>query len=398
MLVAAAFAAVSAWVLAGALIPSPYSDAWEWVAGLTAIARGGDPWPWLFHPHNGHLLVWTRGLLLVDQAFAGGWNGLFLLTGAALLAGLAWALAAVLRREGAAIGAIVLGAMAVGFAPNLMNAAVQINAQYVQVMVLAMLAFVAQSQANWRGRILAVTLGGLACLGNAAALAVWPALALGALQRRDWRGLALVLAVGGPMTGLLLLAQLQAFGGESPAASPAQIAGYAFAYLGLPVTRVSGVAGLAVGALLAGAGVIVTLMSLRSASRLVRLAGAGAAFSLTTALLAAVGRAAIDGGDIPLRYATFLTPLHLALILTAAEAARRRPWPAPAWAALAGFLLVGQVVVGHAIVEVAARNRALIADFEAGKRYPAMTSTVHPDLDHAWCIRQEAIDAGALRP
>ena len=397
---ALAFAGVSAWILAGALIPSPYSDAWEWVAGLTAVARGGDLWAWLFQPHNGHLLVWTRGLLAADHAFAGGWNGLFLASGVLLLAGLAWALVAVLRREGASAGAIVLAAMVVGFAPNLMNAAVQINAQYVQVMVLAMLALIAQRQTGWRGRVIGVALGALACLGNAAAVAVWPALTLGAMQRRDWRGLALVLAVGGPVTGFLLLAQLQAFGGP-PAdgrANLGEIAAYALAYLGLPVTRVSGVAGLGLGALLAAAGLALVLISLKSASRLIRLAGASAVFALATALLAAGGRAAIDGGDIPLRYATFVTPLHLALVLAAAQAARHRPWPPPAWPALAGVLLIGQALAGHAIVEVAARNRTLIADFEAGRRYPAMIPTVHPDLDHAWRIRQEAIAAGALRP
>ncbi|MCC7266209.1 MAG: hypothetical protein IT546_02585, partial [Caulobacteraceae bacterium] len=332
VLIAAAFAGVSAWVLAGALIPSPYSDAWEWVAGLTAVARGGDPWAWVFQPHNGHLLVWTRGLLLADQAFAGGWNGLFLATGALLLAGLVWALTRVLRREGASAGAIIVVAMIVGFAPNLMNAAVQINAQYVQVMVLAMLALVAQGEAGWRGRVLAVMLGGLACLGNAAALAVWPALALGAVQRRDGRGLALTVAIGGPVTALLLAAQLQAFGGGAAAgqASLAEIANYALAYLGLPVTRASSLAGSCLGALLGAAGLTLILVSLKSPARLIRLAGACAAFSLTTALLAAAGRAAIDGGDIPLRYATFVTPLHLALAFAAADAARRGPPALPA--------------------------------------------------------------------
>lgn len=399
-LIAAAFAGVSAWILAGALIPSPYSDAWEWVAGLTAVARGGDPWAWLFQPHNGHLLVWTRALLMADQAFAGGRNGLFLASGVLLLAGLAWALTAVLRREGAPGGAAAVTVMVIASAPNLMNAAVQINAQYVQVMALAMLALIAQGQEGWRGQALAVALGGLACLGNAAALAIWPALALGAAQRRDWRRLVLVLAVAGPVTGFLLLAQLQAFGGGAAAGrvSPMEIATYALAYLGLPATRASSLAGLGLGVLLAAAGLSLTLISLKSTSRLIRLAGASAAFSLTTALLAAVGRVAIDGGDIPLRYATFVTPLHLALALAAAEAARRRAWSAPIWVALAAALLAGQAFTGQAIVEVAARNRALIADFEAGRRYRAMVPTVHPDLDHAWRIRQEAIAAGALRP
>lgn len=406
-LIAVLFAAASLWVLAGTFTPSPYADAWDWLGSLVAYRRGGDLIDYLLEPHHGHRIVWTRALMLIDHQWAGGLTLAFLVSSLALLAALSWVLIRRLRAEDGwtwPYAALLVLAL-IWSAPNLADAALAINASYVQAAVLSALALAAFDRADLGRTLVAIALAAAACLANAAALAVWPALALAAWQARDLRGLTLAAVVAAPTVAILLLGQVDAAAISAPdptAVDPGAIVTYAVAYLGLPYTRLSPVLGLAAGLAMALAGAGLVLASLGARSPLVRLAGRLALFSLGTAVLAAIGRAIIDSGDVPVRYTMLLAPLHAAIVLalaawasTADAGARTRIAAGAVVCALA--LTAQQLLIGRALIDAAERNRALIAAFEAGRRDVALVPTVHWDLDRASRIREDAIAAGLLR-
>jgi hypothetical protein len=105
--------------------------------------------------------------------------------------------------------------------------------------------------------------------------------------------------------------------------------------------------------------------------------------------MAALGRAAtVAPENIAVRYATFLTPLHVGLLILAAPGLSRLGQRAPRAAGAASLacavvLIAHQFASGALVIAAADANRRMLADFKAGLRTPAMRETVHPHLEIA---------------
>jgi hypothetical protein len=338
----------------------------------------------------------------------GGTNAPLIISGALALAAMAGVLGLQAARAAPAplkLPAGALAAMLTLMAGNVLDASLPINVTYTHAAVFAVLAIVLSEGADssplgWRG------VGALACaaasaFGSGAGLALWPVMAWGALRRQDWRWLATVLAAGALFIGFYL-----AGGGGSagPGAlpglhDPLSAARLALGYLLLPWTRLvlrfAWIGGLAV------VGTSMAALALRGgagASRADRIACGLILFSLGTALMAGLGRAGLeDPANVPLRYAVFVAPLQVGLLMLALPRAgelwRARRGPTEALvAALVLLMAVQDAVMAAKVVRASDLIRNTVADYRAGRRTPEMLTFVYPDL-----ARAEQIDAGLRR-
>ena len=125
------------------------------------------------------------------------------------------------------------------------------------------------------------------------------------------------------------------------------------------------------------------------------------AFSMATAILAAVGRVDVDADvRVPVRYAVFMAPMHIGLLMllwprVAAHGETARRGLQGLAIAMAVVLLAQQVVVGQAAVATTAAIRGTLARFSAGESTPDMTTVVYVDLAQAR-RDQNAIHAAGL--
>ncbi|RAK61458.1 hypothetical protein DJ021_17430 [Phenylobacterium hankyongense] len=392
---------LSACLLWRSIVLRPYSDMLDWIVHYDQFRANGDLAGYLLAPHNFHRLPWTFAALALDMGVLGGTNLPLIALGTAGL-GLA---AALLAREaaraappGLALGAGTVAAMLALMAGNILDAATPINITYVQCVGLSVLAIVLAQPASEGTRGPWLGLAALACamasaFGNAAGLALWPALAFVAWRQGDRRWLAAVTIVGAAFVALYAWGQSPggAVGGAThdPAA-----AGLLFLnYLALPWTRavpsLGWLGGLVVLALCLAA---LLLKGRADAPRAERVACALILFSLGTAAMAALGRVA-DGGasNVPLRYAVFLAPAHVGLLMLALPYADRLARTKPAGtggvlAAIAVLLLGQQAAMGLAAVRTSDVTRRLVTDFQSGLRAPQMRQAIHPDLDHAAAV------------
>lgn len=377
----AAYLALSAAIAWRSIVLAPYSDMLDWIARWEAVGAGGDLLAFLFAPHNFNRAAGTFATLALDIRSFGGQGLLFPVVGilflgaaAAVLAREAWRAAP----EGLGLGATVLAVMVTLMAGNLLDAAIHININYVQSLALAAGAIALAGRPSPGAKAGAIACAVLAPFGNAAGFAVWPALAVMAWKARAWRWLAVVLVVG------LGLSAAYAAGQSPPGPrggfDPGAAASLVLHYLGLPWTRAFAPAGavLGTGFLIVG----LAAVALRGRTEAERVAVGLITFSLATAALAALGRTGFDApSNVPLRYAPFLTPMHVGLLILALPWVARLPrWTLPATAAL---ILAQQAVMGLAAVRTTDVNRQLIADFRAGERRPDMVPTVSGDLSHA---------------
>lgn len=392
----AAYLALSGFLLWRSAVLAPYSDMFEWVDAYYRFAERGDLIGYLLQPHLVHRLAWTRAVLALDIQSFGAGGYLFLAVGAFCLT----ALAALMTGEAAraagplALPAAAFAAMLTLMAGNILDASIPINTLYAHglVFVAAALALTEPedpARPTWPRRICALACLALGALGNAAALAAWPVMLVGAARNRDWRWFGAVLAFGGALTALYV-------SGEQQTASTApwtaerlhQSTLYALNFLGLPWTRAVPALGWVIGAGVAALGcAAVTLRGGPDASRGERLATQFVLYSLAASAMAGLGRAEGAGAsDTPLRYALFLVPMHVGLLMLAMPmlARFRRPHvTSGAFAAAAIVLLGHQAVMGLAAIRTTDVNRQLIADFRQGLRSPQMTPTIHTDLTRA---------------
>jgi hypothetical protein len=254
-------------------------------------------------------------------------------------------------------------------------------------------------------RAAALVAASAAGFGNAAGLTIWPILLWNAWRgRADVRWIATIAGVGVGFVAIYVHglpppdAAANLSGG---ATAPVKMLEYLLTYMGLPWTRAAALAppGRALGGLLIIISVSVMLWRglLRPAGgRLERLAVGLMLFSLASAVLAVLGRVDVDVEvRVPVRYAVFVAPLHVALLWLLV------PWLASQWLtesrrrlveagmlACALMLLVQQVVAGQAAVM---RTRVIVTEIErflAGERDADMTKIIYPDLDQA----QHAVD------
>jgi hypothetical protein len=395
------YLALSLYVLWRAAVLTPYSDELDWIGRWYAF-RGHHDWrAYLLEPVNFHRIPLTFALIDLDIRRLGGTNLPLIASGAIGLGIMAWALAGAAAR--AATGALKLpaalaAAMLTLMAGSVLDAATPICVDYVHGAALAVLALLLAEGADrrhlaWRGP-LALVCAMAAGLGDGAALAVWPVLALGAARRRRWIWLAAVLVAGVAYLAFYLHGQASGMGGGSLQAlrHPLSALRLVLGYLLLPWTRLvpyyAWIGGLVVAVIAVAA---VWRRGGQGAGPAERTAAALILFTLVTALMAGLGRTGLsDPANVALRYAVLVTPLHVGLLMLAL------PWAGELWRAnrLAAQALVTALIVGllaqDAVMALKAirasdANRHLIAGFKAGRRGPEM-ALVHPDAARAQAV------------
>jgi hypothetical protein len=393
------YLALSAYLLWRTAVLTPFSDEIDWIHRWRELQLQGDWARYLLTPVNLHRLPMMFGLIAFDIQAFGGTNVPLIISGALSLGVMAW----LLGREAARAAPPPLGLPAAAFAVmlalmagNILDAATPICVNYTHGAVFAVLAMVLADGGSgdgltWR-RAAALVVTMVAALGDAAALPVWPVLAIGALRRRDWRFLAVVLVAGGVFVGLYA----SGLGGQTRSSTqgalhdPLGALRLALNFLMLPWTRLSlGFAWIG-GLLIAGVGLsAVVVRGGRAASRAERIACSFILFSLGTAAMAGLGRSGLpDALNVPLRYSVHLAPLHIGLLMLAL------PYAGLLWRAnrsLAQALIAAVLVLAAAQDAVMAMKvirasdvvRNILADFRGGRRTPEMLTFVHPDLAHA---------------
>ena len=377
----------------------------------------GDWLDYLLAPHNYHRLVWFRLLLALDvQVFKG--TGLpfvvvavFCLTGGALL------LAREAQRTstaGLGLPAAALALMLILSTANAAGVSVPANTPHIHTFLFAILAILlAEPGAQSDGaslatrRAAAIGCAIAAAFSLAVGLVLWPVLAFMAWRggKADRRWLGAVLAVGATFTAVYVYGQIS--GGQGPSLSAQSLAKsveYFFAYLGLPWVRAWPPGGLAIGVALFLLALIPIARPPRTASRRSDQIATGLIlFTLGTATLAAFGRTDITPEvDIPIRYAILTAPLHTGLLLFTLpwldrQSSQRKRLLQAGVVMGCSVLLVQQVLIGHVAAQAGARTRETIAQFEQGRRTPAMMPTIHPTLARAEAVSREMRERGVYQ-
>ena len=407
------YLALSAFVLWRAAVLAPYADEIDWIGRWYAFHADHDWRAYLLTPVNFHRIPLTFELIAFDIQALGGTNLPLVISGSLGMAAMAAILAG--QAAGAAppalkLPAAVAAAMLTLMAGSLLDAVTPICVDYVHGAVFAVAAIVVAEGAQgkslaWRGP-LALILTMAAGLGDAAALAVWPVLALGALRRGQWVWLAAVVVVGAAFIAAYMSGQVQGAGASAASALTHPLDGVrlALGYLLLPWSRLLlsyAWIGGAVVAIVAIAAVL--LRGGRHASPPERTACALILFTLVTAVMASLGRSDLeDPANVPLRYAVLVTPLHVGLLMLLL------PWAGELWRAnrtavqgLAAVLLLAlfaqDAVMAMKVIRAGDINRNLVADFKAGLRTPQMTLTVHPDLARAQAMYDKMAKDGLFQ-
>ena len=412
--------ALFAYYVWATFIGQPYWDMFSIVQRYLQYRADGNVWSYLWEPHVQHRMVWMRLLTGLDASLLAGRGYPFAIFAVACQGLTAWLLARAVRRcipgsPGVWLSWVTV--MLVLTAVAAVDCALPINGIYPQALMFSVLALVLADGGSGDGtpwRVYAPRAGALlaamaAAFGNAAALALWPIL-LWVWWRsqagRWWLGVTTLVGaafVGAYAQGLPGAPQV---GPVSGLALVARAGAYLVSYLGLPLTRAGSVAviGQVVGvALLVAGAAVLTVRGLvfPAAGRNERFAVSLIAFSMATAVLAAVGRVDVDVDvRVPVRYAVFMAPMHIGLLMLlwpriAARGDRHRRGLQGVAVAMALVLLAQQVVAGQAAVATTAAIRQTLARFSAGEVTPDMTTVVYVDLAQAR-RDQNAIHAAGL--
>jgi hypothetical protein len=404
----ALYLALSAYVLWRAAVLTPYSDEVDWIQRWRDLQLHGDWRAYLLTPVNLHRLPWMFGLIAFDIQAFGGTNLPLIVSGALSLGLMAWLLgreAAAASPAPLALPAAALAAMLALMAGTILDAATPICVNYTHGAALAVAAMILADGApheglGWR-RAAALLVAMAAALGDAAALAVWPVLALSAIRRRDWRWLTAVLVVGAVFVGLYASGQ----GADARSSAhgavqdPADALRLSLNVLMLPWTRLSlGLAWIG-GLLVALVGLAAVLVrGGRRASRTERIACSFILFSLGVAAMAGLGRSGLPGAlNVPLRYGVLLAPLHVGLLMLVL------PYAGALWranrrlaqtlcAAVLILAFVQNTLMAVKVIHASDVVRTTLEDFRQGRLTSEMLVFVHPDLAHA-----ERIYAGLRR-
>lgn len=390
-----AYLACAAWLVWRTAILEPYSDMYAWIARWYRFRADGDLGRYLWAPHNFHHLVWTLAVLDLDIRAFGASGYLFLAVGVICLGATAALLARVaaeaagpgLRLVGAGVAA-ALGAMGC----HILDVNAEIETTYVHALLFAVAAIVLAEAPGRRPAVRRA--GALVCamaagLGNAAGLAVWPALLFVAWRtgRRGWA--LVVLAAGGAYGSLYLLGEATSGGAVVGAAGGrlAEAAALAVNYLALPWVRAAPAIGWPLGLAVLTIALAAVIFRGRRGAPWPESAAVGLIlFSVATAAMAGAGRTGLIAPNmVPMRYAVLLIPLHAGLWILALPHVRQA-WPqrpravAGAVVGLAVVMLVHQGVMAVFAMRTADANLRVLADFRNGKRSPQMLTTIHSDL------------------
>lgn len=374
---------------------APFSDEFNWAARWYQLQDDHQWLAYVLAPHNINRLLWTRLAVALDMGALGGTNAPLILSGAAALA----VMAATLGREAAVAApppakplAGALAVMLTLMAGNVLDASIPIYATYAHAAVFAVLAIVLAEGASggasrWRAA------GAIACamasaLGSGAGLALWPVMAWGALRRRDWTWLSVVLICGAAFIGLYLSGQ-----GGAPATAaatglhdPRSAVMLSLSFLALPWARLAPQSAWIAGVLVALVAIALILAKGGDkAGRSERIACGLMLFTLGAAALAGLRSGLEDARDVPLRYGLLVAPLHAGLVILVARRlagpweARRRLIQTLGLALLVGVFLQN-LAMGPKLIEVSDVLRDAVADFHDGRRTPMVVDIVHPNL------------------
>lgn len=412
-ILAAVQAALFAYYLHATLILQPYWDMYAYVTRYLQYRDDRQWWAYVFAPHVQHRLVWMRLLTMIDVELLRGTGYPFVLFATTCLIVTAWLLVRQLpthtgsgthagtdahtetpRALRLTVGSLIV--MLTLTSTSAVDCSMPINTVYPQALMFVVLSIVL-FDADFRIAALLAAAG--AAFGSAVALPLWPILAWLAWRQgagRVW--IAIVALTGAAFITAYTHGMPMSVSAAHDAnvANLAKMATYLVSYVGLPWTRsatllpIGRVLGAILFALAAAAVVWIGLIK-QTTDRLERLAVALLAFSLASALLAAVGRVDVDDSlRVPVRYAVFIIPLHVGLLFLA--------WPTlcRAWthnrqrmivervAVLIGCVLIlQQIMSGRAAAATAQSMRDTIQRFVEGETTPEMTTVIYIDLAQA---------------
>jgi hypothetical protein len=393
----------------------PFSDMYSYLLRYLQYRQDGHFWAFLWSPYNQHRLIWIRLLTAFDVRVFGGVAYPFIvfatscqLLTAGLLARelLSVGVSRDLRRAGAC-----LVVMLVLTSVSAVDCSIPIFGVYPPAVAFAVLALVLSDGDGQSRRLIAyrrtaaLVAACAAAFSNAAGLSIWPILLWSAWRgRASVRWIVIVAGVGAGFVAIYVHGLPPPDAAANPfgsAAAPVKMLEYLLTYMGLPWTRAAPLAmpGRALGGLLLIVSVSVVLwrgLLHPVGGRLERLAVGLMLFALASAVLAVFGRVDVDEEvKVPVRYAVFVAPLHVALLWLIV------PWLARQWqmrtrrrllqaGMIAGalMLLVQQVAAGQAAVMTTRVMAAEIERFLAGERDADMTKIIYPDLD----LAQHAVD------
>ena len=394
-------------------VRTPFSDMHDWLARLFEAERTHDWLAYLWEPHGRQRIVFARILTLWDaEVDKGRFVSAFLASGMKIQLVVTLAAASLtaiwLPRSPWRLciaGLVGLALLDIPFVDDAAFANAGVYIEAAGFSILAILAFALRGETGWRRTLLpaALVCGVLAACGNAAGLAVWPVLILGALRTRATPTALASLIIAGVATIAVFSLGLGAPVGTGTAASSGaarlmKMASYFVGYAALPwasepklVLRLGGAAltGLYLWVLARGPG--------REGGGVLRRAGLDLiAFTLVTGALAAIGR--IDEQalpSVPVRYAVFAMAGQAGLIMVFAGRLARfgaaRPRLAGSALALAlALAMVNQAEGARRLMKSVRHVREASAAFDRGDRSPEVVSLVYPpDPARAADIRRQ---------
>ena len=399
---------------AHAYIAAPYSDVHAWIARVFALEGSHDWLGYLWEPHTAQRIPVARLVTALDVEMVRARAPSFLI--ACVLAwalGLAGLFGLIARAPYAVSTRLALAAAAGALALNIGLAedfALPVFSVYLFVAgpAIGALALAARTgPAGWRAPAFwaAMALAWLAACGNAAGLAVWPALlAVLAVRRADRPTLILALAFAVlcivAIEGGLDVPSTSLGKGGDGVAHVGKILLYFLVFGALPWSRA--VHPLAVQAALGLLVWAVAAFALREALRDRRASTASAAvglilFGLITAAMASVGRVdELPTVIVPTRYTPFATVLQVGVLLGFAsrwDALRERPWRVGLPAALVVVLVLAATPHGmRAMDHTAAAIRAASDRFDRTGRLD--DPPIYPIAGPAAAVRAELARRG----
>jgi len=393
----------------------PYSDIHDWIGRVFATERDHRWFDYLWRPHGEQRIPIALALTAIDIEVSQGRLPSFLIgTAAAWLLALVALAVAIARSEIAATTKLVLALVTGVLALNVALAedfAFPVFSVYVLVCgpaIAALTILPMSARSGWRSAGFWVALGvaWLSSCGNAAGLAVWPALISAlVLLRTDRKTIGLALAMM-----VVCIACLEAglgvpsttFTGDGGLAHAAKILGYFLVFGALPWSR--GLHALplqvAVGVLIWVAALLVFRRGLRT-HRLEPLVVSGMAlivFGLATAVLASLGRVdELPQLIVPTRYTPFAISLQVGIILAASNLANdlrfNRPIAFGAAGSIAATLMLASTPHGMGAIErTADRIRLSSAVFDRTGRDGEIE--IHPRPADAAAVRAELARRG----
>lgn len=392
----------------------PFGDAYDFILVEFRAQDQHNPGLYLWQPHNGHHLVWIRLLTHLDVALFHGRSTIFavaaliaIFAAVGLLSQAIWRNIAD-RRLAATL--IAVPTLALLTAINAIDVSIPVNVVYVFSLVFAVAAILMlENDRSGFGAVFAIlALIAGAAMGNSVGLAAVP-VAMIAVARRKERGKLPLLWIAGPALAALFIVHAGQLRVEviAPATTPTdrifRDVHYFLSFCGLPWSASSSkmslpadlqtatqAVGPILGLVVAAVGMFLVVRAPAEGgtrTRLDRICCDLILFSLAAAAMAALGRADASAG-IPVRYGLIMAPLHIGvLILLAIRVPAFQRLGEGALTAVVAIVLTAsvahQIAGRYVIVHYSSKLEAQLRAFNAGRRDPAMTEYIYPQLAHA---------------